>query len=619
MLNWFRRSRGTAKGAPPDPAAAVPPASPAGSADPDALMREAWPLHEAGNVAAAAQLYRKILEVAPGYADAHYLLGRIAQDQGDAGAAMHHVRDAIRCNGQEAAFHKTLGEIYFGLGHWQEATVYLANAVERQPGDFESWNNLGCACEKLGRLAEATRHFQKALEIAPDSAMVLNNMAMTLKDRGRADEAIEAYRKAREQVPEDTDLFSNYLYTLNFSSRITPAQCFEEHLAFDRRFGTGRFGVTARRSPDPDPERRLRIGYFTPDLRAHPVSVFMDAPLKLHDRQAFEVSCYYLNPWTDAVTERLKPLADRWVDCKGLNDEQLAARIGEDRIDILVDLAGHTGHGRPAVLGRKPAPVIATWLGYPNTTGLRTVDYRLTDALSDPPGLTERYHTETLLRLPQQWCFTRPALAAEVTALPAARSGHVRFGSFNNASKLTDDMLRLWGAILQRVEGARLLVWGVGEEQREHIRQVCAEAGVDAARLDFNDRTGFVEQVMLYQQVDIALDTWPYSGVTTTFNSLWMGVPVVTRAGDSPASRSTHAIASGLGLGDWSAQSEAQYVEIAVAKARDLAELAGLRARLRGTLERSAFMDGPGFTRQLEAAYRTMWRQHCAGGAQAAG
>lgn len=617
MLKWFRRGSSPAAEKPAlAPAAPASPASPASPAtDPDALMREAFPLHEAGNVAAAEALYRQILGIAPDYADAHYLLGRIAQERGNVSEALRHLREAVRCNDREAAFHKTLGEIHFGLGHWQEAIVYLGKAVERQPADFESWNNLGCACEKLGKLAEATRHFRRALELSPESPMALNNVAMSLKDRGRADEAIESFRQARERLPEDTDLFSNYLYTLNFSTRVTPTECFEAHLEFDRAFGTGRFGTRAWRSANPDPERRLRIGYFSPDLRSHPVSVFMDAPLRLHDRAAFEVSCYYLHPWSDAVTERLRQQVDRWTDCRGMSDAQVAARIEADGIDILVDLAGHTGGNRPAVLGRKPAPVIATWLGYPNTTGLRTVDYRITDARSDPEGLTDRYNTEKLLRLPQQWCYARPSFSAEVTALPAARSGQVRFGSFNNASKLNDDMARLWAAILQRIDGARLLVWGVGDEQREHIRAVCGETGLDPARLDFSDRTGFTEQVLMYQQVDIALDTHPYSGVTTTFNSLWMGVPVVTLPGQTSASRSTHAIQDTLGLGDWSARSAADYVELAVAKARDLESLAHLRARLRSTLEGSPFMDGPGFTQRLEEAYRAMWRAHCAAAA----
>lgn len=602
MLKWLTPRRGKS------PAAAQP----APSASSDELMRQAFPLHEAGNLQAAERLYRQILEQSPDYADAHYLLGRMSLDAGRLDAALRHVRDAVRANAHEPAFHKTLGEIHYSLGHWLEAVVHLGKAVALKRTDLESWNNLGCAHEKLDQVDEALHCFEHALELSPNSPSSLNNLAGALKDQGRIGEAIDLLAKARTLAPGDADILSNYLYALNLSDHFTAEQRFQAHLAFDAHFGAGVFGQPQRSTTDADPSRRLRIGYFSPDLRAHPVSCFIEAPLIHHDRRGYEIWCYYLHPSGDVVTGRLKRQADHWAECHRLNDHQIAERIAADGIDILVDLAGHTGGNRPAVLARKPAPVIATWLGYPNTTGLRVVDYRLSDARCDPPGLTEHRHTERLVRLPQQWCYSRPDVEAEVTALPATRRGYVRFGSFNNASKHSDEMLRVWAGILSRLPNARLLVWGVGTEHRARIRSIFEAAGIVAHRLDFSHRTSFAEQIAMYQDVDIALDTYPYSGVTTTFNSLWMGVPVVTLAGNVSAARSSHAILDGLGLADWSVATPAAYADSAIEHATDLSRLSQLRQQLRARLEKSAFMDGPRFTRQLEDAYRQMWRAYCA-------
>ena len=609
MLNWLKRAAKT-----PDTAAApAPPPAPAvpAPADPDELMRQAFPLHQAGNVAEAQRLYREILDLAPDYADAHFLLGCIEHETGRHQEAIPHLRNALRVDGKNLHFQLTLGQAHYALGHWHEALVYFQNAAGIGADNLQCWTNLGCAYEKLGRLDEASQSFEKALALAPDSPPVLNNVALSLKDRGRIDEALVYYRRLRELAPEVDVFFSNYLYSLSYSARHSPAEVYQAHVEFDQYFGTGRHGVRAPPATDRDPDRRLRIGYFSPDLRAHPVAVFLEGVLAHHDASAVEVFCYHLYPRSDAVSERLKLLCGHWVECATLDDEALARRIEEDRIDVLVDLAGHTGDNRLPVLGLKPAPVIATWLGYQNTTGLKTVDYFITDAACDPPGV-ERFRTETVYRLPgAQWCYERPSVDVPVSPLPAAGDGHVRFASFNNAAKLADDMLRLWAQILQRVERSSLLLWGAGDELAERVRQVMRNAGTDPARLEFSRRTSFGEQLAMHQRTDIALDTFPYGGITTTFNSLWMGVPVLTRVGETSFSRSSFSILSALGLQDWSATTPQALLDLAVRKASDLTALARLRAELRPRLEASPLMDGPAFARKLEHAYREMWQAYC--------
>lgn len=628
MLKWLR---GRTPAAPDTPAPAPKAAEPvieiddaaleaaalaAGSPEdprrnPDDLMREAFALHEGGETDAAGALYRDILSIDPNYADAHYLLGRIEQEAGRLDEALPHLRAALRANNREPAFHRSVGELFYQQGHWNEAVAYFANAAELKPQDPQLWTNLALSHQRLGQLGEASRYFQKALEVAETSPDAINNVAMSLKDRGRIDEAVEMFEKGLALAPGHRDLLDNYLYTLNFSTRHAPAAVFEAHAAYDRHFGSGTFEPLVRAAVDRDPARRLRVGYFSPDLRSHPVAVFLEPVLREHDRTVVEVVCYHLHPWADQVTRRLQASADRWVDCRGLDDDTLAARIVEDHIDILVDLAGHTGNNRLPVLGRKPAPVQMTWLGYPGTTGLRTVEYKVTDALSDPPG-AEALHCETLLRLPhRQWCFSAPDVAAEVMPLPALERNALRFGSFNHASKLNDETLRMWAELLRWLPGSSLLIWGVAEEQAGEIRELMIGEGIEPERLELHDRSSFPAQLRLYQRVDIALDTYPYSGVTTTFNSLWMGVPVLTRTGGAVASRSTHAILDAVGLGDWTASAPEAWLACARRHAADLPALAALRDGLRARLQASALMDAPAFTRGLEAAYRQAWREHC--------
>lgn len=578
----------------------------------DALMREAFPLHQQGDVGAAERLYRQILALAPDYADAHYLLGVIARQQGDLDAAMQHVRQALRVRNDEAAFHQTLAECYHARQMWPEAIASYESALRLHPDSAQTWNELGFCQGEAGQLEEGARSFERALALAPDHGPALNNLGNARRDLGQVEEAVELLRRARDAFPDQPDVASNYLFTLNLSTRHSRDEVFRAHLEYDARFGSGRHGVPACPGADPDPERKLRIGYFSPDLRSHPVNAFISPVLARHDREHFEASCYYLYPWEDETSARLKSLADRWVHCAGDDDATLAERIRQDRIDILVDLAGHTGWNRLGALALKPAPVIATWLGYLNTTGLRAVDYRITDAFSDPPG-AEAYHTEKLVRLPEgHSCFEQFDLAIDVNPLPALARGAVRFGSFNKASKLTDVVLAQWARVLRATPGSTLLIVGVGGPMAQHVVSTLAGHGVAADRVECRGRMALPEMLRAHHEVDLALDTHPYAGTTTTFNSLWMGVPSVTLAGAAPVSRSCGSVLTVLGLADFVAATPDEYVDIAARRAADIAGLARLRGELRQRLRQSPLMDAARFTRTLEEAYRQMWEAWCA-------
>jgi protein O-GlcNAc transferase len=498
------------------------------------------------------------------------------------------------------------GARHFAAGDWRRAAAAYRLAVEREPGNAQHWNRLGFAAKELGDSFEAHRAYARATELAPRSVAALCNAASALRDIGRVEEALALFRRARQMAPDSLDVLSAYVYTLNYSTLAGREDVFREHLETDRLLAGG--AATAARPRGPRPAR-LRVAYLSPDFRLHAVAAFIEPVLRHHDRARFEVLCYYLHPARDETTAALQALADRWLDCARWKAADLAARIAADGVDVLVDLAGHTDWNALPVLALKPAPVIATWLGYLNTTGLRTVDYRITDRHTDPPGETERFHAETLLRLPDsQWCRARPPDAPGVSALPARARGRLRFGSFNRASKLTAETLSLWARVLQEVPGADLLLVDVSEGQRAQVRQALAAGGVAAGRVAFAGRLPLAQFRALHGEVDIALDAHPYSGATTTLDSLWMGVPTLTLTSGAPMSRSTASLLYTLGLAEWIASSPEAYVALAARHAADLGALEALRARLRALLEGSVLMDGARFTRQLEGLYEEMWR-----------
>jgi predicted O-linked N-acetylglucosamine transferase (SPINDLY family) len=476
------------------------------------------------------------------------------------------------------------------------------------PGDKNEWNRLGLARRELGDLAGAAHCFDQALALAPDSAASLANAAAVRRELGEIDASLALYRRAREIVPDNVGVLSAYLFTLNLSARPGREEIFRAHMEYDRLMACHRQRRPRVREAATD--GRLRVGYLSPDLRFHAVAFFMEPVLAHHDRKQFEISCYYCHPVHDGMSHRLRQLSEHWVDCAGWTTADIARRIEADGIDILVDLAGHTAGSRIEVLAERPAPVIATWLGYLNTTGLTCVDYRITDRHADPPGQTERFHAETLIRLPEsQWCRQKPDSEIAVAPLPAARGGAIRFGSFNRPFKLSPEVLAVWGLVLRRIPNSTLLIAGVEPGQREGIGRALIAAGIDAARLEFAGRLSMAKFHELHHRVDIALDTYPYSGATTTFDSLWMGVPVLSLSGEAPMSRSAASILVTLGMRDWVASSTDEFVELAVRHAGDLAALAALRAGLRHRLENSILMDGRRFTGHLEALYRRMWRE----------
>ncbi|HEY5293724.1 MAG TPA: peptide-binding protein, partial [Burkholderiales bacterium] len=397
----------------------------------------------------------------------------------------------------------------------------------------------------------------------------------------------------------------------NYDPDCSPEQAAAEHRRWAEQVAAPHYPKFVRFDNDRDAERPLRIGYVSPDLRRHPVSAIFAPILAAHDRSRVEVTCYYNYSGEDVVTLRLKSLAARWRSVAGIDDDALCRQIRADRIDILVDLAGHTMHNRLLAFARKPAPIQVSWLGYFNTTGLATMDYFVSDPWSSPAG-QERYYVESLLRLPHtRFCYEPPEYMPEVSPLPAQTNGHVTFGCLNNLAKLNDKVLALWAEVLRAIPAATLLIQAAALDDapnRVRFGKLCERHGIEPARLALRGFVPIERSSASYAEIDIALDPFPFSGGMTSLEALWMGVPVITLAGETIACRQSASMLMNLGLPELIAENAEQYVANALRIARDLPRLTELRAGLRARFAASPLMDYAGFTRSLEAAYRDMWR-----------
>jgi len=515
-----------------------------------------------------------------------------------------------------------LGEA--GLRTGNEA-VLLAEAIrlleqnwQSSPDPFEARVALAWALQELRRWSEAAGHYAEALaldqgahSLQPESAKAHNNLANCYNQLGRMDEAIAHYRTLYQIAPDYPDALTSVLANLNYDAKATPQQVFDEHLAWGQSVAAPLYPQAVDFANTPDPQRPLRVGFISPDLRRHPVSYIFAPILAAFDRQQIEAVCYYNYPGKDQVTARLMPLAAQWHDVAALSDEALYDLIRTDGIDILVDLAGHTIHNRLLVFARRAAPLQVSWLGYFNTTGLATMDYFISDYASSPPS-QENYYSEILLRFPDsRFCYQPSEFMPPVNELPAGSRGHITFGCFNNLSKLNERVLRLWARVLAAVPDSRLLLQASALDDapnRERFTQIAERAGLPRNRLELRGFMPVETAPQAYHDIDIALDPFPFCGGMTSLESLWMGVPVVTLEQEMIAGRQTLSLLASLDLPELVATDEDSYVAIAATLARDTARLAALRHSLRPRFAASPLQDYARFARTMEEAFRAMWQ-----------
>jgi predicted O-linked N-acetylglucosamine transferase (SPINDLY family) len=614
----------------------------------NALIASGGRAERRGRLGLACRRYRAAVALAPGHAPAHLNLGAALEAAGDAAGAQQAYADLLAREPDDPSGNFNLGRLRHARGELEPAEQYLRRALQRKPqftdalitlaavldarGDAAgaaaalrqalalspahggAWFNFGELLWRLQRYDEAEDALRRALEIEPRFIPAWHLLGNLLRGTSRVAEALQTFAAARRLEPDRFDLESMELLSLTLSETLSAEALFERQCAFGARLEKA---VPARCAPyaqSADPERRLRIGYVSCDFNRHPVAWFLIPLLERHDRAGCEPICYFTGDKVDEVTAQVRAAADGWREATALTDAELAQRVERDAIDVLVDLTGHAGALRLGAFARQPAPVLATWLGYLGSTGLARMQYRISDARADPEGDADRLHTEELVRLPHSlWCY-RPVHGEPHAAEPPGRArGYVTFGSFNHAPKLSAAARRLWAQILRGAPNARLLIVGFPEGRaRGELLREFAGAGIDAARLTILPRVAFGDYLRQFDAVDLALDSMPYGGGTTTFDTLWMGVPLLTLAGERSAGRSSASILGELGLQDWIAGSADEYVRLALAHAADGGRLAQLRATLRARLRDSALMDEAGFARDLEHAYRVMWRTWCA-------
>ena len=493
---------------------------------------------------------------------------------------------------------------------YAEAAVLLQQFWPGAEDPTEARLALAYCLQQGKRYSEAAEHYEAVLALRPEDPGAHNNLANCYNQLGRIAEAIPHYRETYRLAHDFPAALASVLACLNYDPDCTPEQAADEHRRWAERTAAAHYPSSARFDRERDPQRRLRIGYVSPDLRRHPVSAIFAPILAAHDRSRVEVTCYYNFRGEDRVTLRLKSLAERWREVAGVSDDALCEQVRGDDIDILVDLAGHTTHNRLLAFARKPAPIQVSWLGYFNTTGLATMDYFISDPWSSPEG-QERYYVERLLRLPHtRFCYEPPDYMPPASPLPAASSGRITFGCLNNLSKLNERVLALWGEVLRAVPEARLLVQAAALDDapnRGRFAALCAKHGIAPARLELRGFAPIEQSAASYAEIDIALDPFPFCGGMTSLEALWLGVPVVTLPGATIASRQSASLLVNLGLHELVAADATEYASQAAQLARDLPRLAELRAGLRSRFAASALMDYASFARELEAAYRAMW------------
>jgi predicted O-linked N-acetylglucosamine transferase (SPINDLY family) len=579
-------------------------------------------LFASGDPAGAARAWAEAARLRPDWMAPLANRGMALHQLGQHGAAELALREALRLRPDSEPALTALAGVLHALGRYGEAAETAQRAAAIAPGRPEPWINLGLALHSLGRLTEAETAYQHAIAAVPnspqDAAMAVYNLGHVLNDQWRSNEALACFRRAVTLNPRYQPAWHALLFNLLYDPAQTEQSLRDEHLAWGREIAGQTGGPTAAISgaaPATDLRRspRLRIGYVSPDFRGHSCAYFLQPLFAAHDREAFEIFAYASVERPDAITDWFRTHTEHWRDIAGRSDEAIAAQIRADGVDLLVDLAGHT-RGQPlGVFALQPAPVQVAWLGYPATAGLPQIGYRLSDAEADPPGAADQLHVEKLVRLAGGLhCYQAPADAPEVIELPALRqhAGAVTFGSFNNISKLNPAVIAAWAGILRALPASRLVLKGQllsHASAQASLAAAFAAHGINAERIELRPwlpRAG--NPLAAYHDIDIALDSFPYNGTTTTFEALWMGVPVVTLRGGRHAARVGASILTHMGRSEWIATDVAGYQQIALGLATDLGTLAKQRGALRSALRASTLCDAAGFARKLEATYRKL-------------
>jgi protein O-GlcNAc transferase len=564
----------------------------------------------------AERCARAALDIQPGFAGAYVNLGSALRYQDCQEAAISAYEQALALDPMLVEASVSLAEIRFDAASSHQVVEFYEEQVKSNPASFQAHSKLALAIQRMDYWDEAEVHFKEALRIKPDYSESVAGLGNNYAFQGLVDEALTQYRQALEIYPFWVT-HQNIAFYLHHQYGIGPEVIFKEHQNWARTYEEPLAAFIRPLHNRPDPDRKLKIGYVSADFRRHSVAYFLEPVFQCHDRSQFEIICYSNVPRSDAMTRTFRELADGWHDATLWSHEHLAEQIRKDEIDILVDLSGYTSGNRLRTFAMKPAPIQVTYLGYPDTTGMSAMGYRITDAIADPPGATERFHTEELIRIDGGFLAFKPAATApDVAPPPCLRKGAITFGSFNNATKLNARVIEVWADILKAVPGSRLMLKSYNFSSlsaRRRIRDIFLSRDIPESRIDFCDFIAETRSHLdLYGEIDIALDPFPYNGTTTTCDALWMGVPVVTLCGSTHVSRVGAMLLTLVGHPELVAQEVDDYVKKTVDLANDMATLASLRGGMREAMRQSPVMDSARLTGALEQSFRQMWRTWCA-------
>ena len=564
---------------------------------------------EAGQNDKALDWLRDAARLRPGDPDLQVEKAQVLYAQGKYPEAFKLVREAIGARPNQAGDYLLLGHIFRETGHPAEARDCYGAVLELDADQATALICLGNLARDQRQTREARLYYERALRLRPGDPNIQSNLASVVCDVGDAAAAIRLLEDSLRANPAAPLTHSNLLLTLHYDAGSTPERILAEHRAWASRHAASM--TPLRAANDFNPERKLRLGFVSADFKNHPVGRFMEVFWRALDREHWSVTAYDAGTRQDQMTEKLRSLAGQWKALQGLHDTAAATMIHQDQIDVLFDLSGHTSGNRLLVFAHKPAPIQMTWFGYPNTTGLAAVDYRISDPLADPPGESDRRCTEKLLRLPRAaWLYRAPEEDLPLRPLPCTRGRPFTFGCLNNPAKASEGALSAWAEMLRRVPEARLLLLVRNDE--DYLRRLRERFGPAANRLSFVSQAAPREFYQYHYNVDLMLDPFPYNGAVTTADALWMGVPVLSLAGQTYVSRQGVCVLTNLGLADWICRSVEEYIQKAVALARAPRQLAALSPALRQKLEQSPLMDARAFAQAFGEQIRAVWRQKCA-------
>ena len=582
----------------------------------DAYLNAGNIFRQIGQPEKAVDYYIKTVRLSPGLSGAHYSLAQAYHDQNLLYKAIEHYQKALQLDPNNANGYYNLANIFRDIGKPVEAVGCYRKALHIKPGMVEALNNLGNTLHDQCMLEEALVSYQSLLEIAPDFPDAWANMGNIYSDQGKLDAAEACYRRAIEIKPDSPGYFGNLLLIMLYNPDYDANYILAEHLKFAGHFEETIDKLKVHHTIDRTLNRSLRVGYVSPDFNKHSVASFIKPVLASHSRERIEVFCYSTVIDEDEVTQCIKGHCAHWRNISGIADKEAVELIRRDGIDILVDLAGHTAHNRLLLFARKPAPVQVSWIGYPATTGLSAVDYKIVDAFTDIPGVTEQYYTERLIRMPHCFlCYLPAENCPEVGRLPALASGHITFGAFNAIAKVSSGVVKSWSRIIKSVPNSQLIMKARSLSDKStsmYIEEQFTAHGVKADRIKLMGwESSSIDHLNIYNRIDIALDTFPYNGTTTTCEALWMGVPVVTLAGNTHASRVGASLLSNVGLKELIANTSEEYADIAVSLARDIKRLLSMREQLRQMMSNSPLTDAKQFTADIEDCYSKLWHKWC--------